>query len=449
MSQPSQEAPEKQEAGTSVAAKTKTLLSRFFLPLFTVQALGAFTDNAVKSAFGFLVVFQGAGVFGLKTSAALALSGAVFIIPFFLLSGLAGSLADYFDKARIVRWTRLSEIALALLAAISFYRESAEMTLVVLFLYAVQSTMFSPVKYSILPQHIHETRLISANAWIESSSFIAILFGTIFGGLAAGYGYYGLLAVMLFVCAVIGAITGFLVPSALPSKRRPMLRINPFSTTWYAVRLTAQTRVILLCVAGIAWFTGLGLVVLSVFPEMAKSLLDANQVVANILIAAFVIGIAIGAFLTQRLLKGRISWIYAPLGLLITAVFLIDLSIACSQIREDEAVGFATFVSLFQHWQGWRVMLDMVMIAVGGGMFTVPLHTIIQHTTRLSRRANTVAGTNVVSSGFMVLMSLGSTVALNYLIDPIELILLMGVVCLALALYLIYQQWRGQIALAQ
>ena len=424
--------------------KTHNLRSRYFLPLFSVQALGAFTDNAVKSAFGFLVVFQGSDVFGLKTSAALALSGAVFIVPFFLFSGLAGALADYFDKAKIVRWTRVSEIMLALFAAVSFFLESAELTLLVLFLYAVQSTAFSPVKYSILPQHIHETRLITANAWVESSSFIAILLGTIFGGLAAGYGYYTLLSSLLLTCAVIGACIGFLVPSAPPSKRRPKLKLNPLSTMIYATRMTMQSRAIFLSVAGISWFTGLGLVVLSVFPEMAKNLLGADQMVANLLIAAFVIGIAIGAFVTNHMLRGRISWIYAPLGLFITSVFLIDLSYACQQVFESASVSFPTLLSLFQHVQGWRIMLDMVMIAVGGGMFTVPLHTIIQHSARLSRRANTVAGTNIVSSGFMVLMSLTSTLALHYFMESIDLMMLMGFLCLALAVYLLFQQWRGR-----
>ena len=244
----------------SVAGPPPLLKTRGFLPLFIVQWFGAFADNALKSAFGFMVAYGGADLFGLSPQVAVTLGGAVFMLPFFLFSGLSGQLSDSVDKRLVVRWTRLAEVGLAILSSIAIMIHSAPLALTGMFLYAVQSTVFGPAKYAILPQMVERERLVAANALFEGSTFVAILLGTLFGGLTIGLGGTWIAVAGLVGAALIGAVAAFFVPPALPAADAAPFRFSIIAANRGAFAAIRRRRSVFLAVCGISWFWMIGLI---------------------------------------------------------------------------------------------------------------------------------------------------------------------------------------------
>src|ERR1700730_16217006 len=126
------------------------LRSRRFAGLFWAQFLGAFNDNLFKNALVILVAYQGVRLWGIGPEQLVALSGGILILPFVLFSATAGQLADRFRKSSLVRWVKVGEIVIILIAAAGFLTGQIGLLFVVLFLLGCQSSLFGPVKYSIL-----------------------------------------------------------------------------------------------------------------------------------------------------------------------------------------------------------------------------------------------------------------------------------------------------------
>ncbi|NNG05026.1 MAG: acyl-[ACP]--phospholipid O-acyltransferase [Inquilinus sp.] len=411
------------------------LRSRRFLPLFAAQWFGAFADNALKSAFGFLIVYGGVGLLGLPGELAVTVGGAVFVLPFLLCSGLAGRLSDAVDKAAVVRWTRIAEIGLALLAGASLLLQSGELALGTIFLYGVQSAVFGPAKYAILPQHLPEHRLVTANAWIEASTFVAILVGMLFGGLAAGFGGTSVLAAGLAVAALAGVAASRFVPAAPPEPGAVPFRFAPVTATIDAIRAVRRRRDVFLSVLGISWFWAVGLVVISIFPEVAKTVLGVNQVVANVLVGAFVVGIALGSALASRLLHGDVSPRFAPLAALGMALALLDLSAAAGSIAGAGNGGAQALSAFLASEGGIRVLLDLVLIAAFGGLFTVPLYAILQAHAPVEARSSAIAGNNVINALVMTACSAAAAVLLYAGLSVLAVIAVLGIGNLIVAAY--------------
>jgi len=374
-----------------------------FLPLFVVQWFGAFADNALKSAFGFMVAYGGADLFGLSPQVAVTLGGAVFMLPFFLFSGVSGRLSDTVDKKLVVRWTRVAEVGLALLSAYAIMIHSAPLALLGMFFYAVQSTIFGPAKYSILPQLVGRERLVAANALFEGSTFVAILLGTLFGGLTVGLGGKWIAIVGLVSVALAGAVAAFFVPSAQPAPGAGRFHFSLIGSSRASFTAIRRKRTLFLAVSGISWFWMIGLIVMSVFPDFAKSTLKVDEIVANLLVAAFVVGIALGSAATSKLLAGRISARHTPIGALVMAAFMVDLSHAATAlgaVGAGEALDFGAFIT---SWAGIRVLVDLVGVAFGGGLFTVPLYALLQSRADERERSAAIAGNNIMNSALMVI----------------------------------------------
>jgi acyl-[acyl-carrier-protein]-phospholipid O-acyltransferase/long-chain-fatty-acid--[acyl-carrier-protein] ligase len=374
-----------------------------FLPLFAVQWFGAFADNALKSAFGFMVAYGGADLFGLSPQVAVTLGGAVFMLPFFLFSGVSGRLSDTVDKRLVVRWTRVAEVALALLSAYAIMIHSAPLALLGMFLYAVQSTIFGPAKYSILPQMVGRERLVAANALFEGSTFVAILLGTLFGGLTVGLGGKWIAIVGLVSVALAGAVASFFVPSAPPAPGAGRFHFSLIGSSRASFAAIRRKRTLFLAVSGISWFWMIGLIVMSVFPDFAKSTLKVDEIVANLLVAAFVVGIALGSAATSKLLAGRISARHTPIGALVMAAFMVDLSHAATALGAVGAGSALDFGAFISSWAGIRVLVDLVGVAFGGGLFTVPLYALLQSRADERERSAAIAGNNIMNSALMVI----------------------------------------------
>jgi acyl-[acyl-carrier-protein]-phospholipid O-acyltransferase / long-chain-fatty-acid--[acyl-carrier-protein] ligase len=387
------------------------LSTRRFAPLFATQFLGAFNDNVFKSALLMLLTYGMAERAGLNAQMAVTLAAGLFILPFFLFSATAGQIADRFEKSRLIRLVKLYEIALAVLAAAGFYLQNAWFLILVLFLLGAQSAFFGPLKYSILPAHLDERELIAGNALIETATFLAILLGTTLGGIAimleAGP---ALVAMLVIVCAVLGWLASLLIPRAAPADPQLKLNWNFASETVSILRHTARRRDVFLSVLGISWFWLIGATYLSQFPNYGKDVIGGNEQVVTLLLTAFSLGIGIGSLLCNSLLKGATSAQYVPLGALGMSVFAADLYFASGHAVAGGALtGALEFLS---HAANWRILADLVLIAVFGGVYIVPLYAIVQARTEPGYRSRTIGGLNVMNALFMVVAALATTLML-------------------------------------
>ncbi|WP_193367663.1 acyl-[ACP]--phospholipid O-acyltransferase [Pelagibius marinus] len=402
------------------------LKSRRFLPLFATQFLGAFNDNLFKNALVVLVLFRIAADEGGRGEMLAAAAAGLFVLPFFLFSATAGQLADKYDKARMIRGVKLAEVAIMLLAALGFAWERTDFLFVVLFLMGIQSAFFGPLKYGILPQHLDTKELVGGNALIEAATFLAILLGTIAGGLLIlADGGVTVISGGIIVVALLGWAASLMIPAA-PAPA-PQLKVN-WNFVWETgeiLRHAAARRDIFLSILGISWFWLVGLSFLALFGPYAKNVLGGDEQVITLFLTVFSIGIGVGSIGCDRLLKGEVSARTVPFGALGMAVFSIDLyfaSLAAQPAVPPEVLaGVGTFLAQAAHW---RILADLLLISICGGLYIVPLYAIVQARAEPEHRARTIAANNVMNALFMVigagaaavLFALGMTVTGVFLI---------------------------------
>ncbi|HRI93225.1 MAG TPA: MFS transporter, partial [Accumulibacter sp.] len=305
------------------------LKTRRFAPFFGTQFLGAFNDNLYKNALVVLLTFQAASWTTLTPEVLANLAAGLFILPFFLFSATAGQLADKYDKARLARLTKLLEIVIMAFALLGFMMHSLEVLLLALFLLGLQSALFGPVKYAILPQHLHENELVGGNALVESGTFVAILIGTIAGGLLAGaagqptwVAYAGLLV------AVVGYLCSWGIPPAPAPAPELVVGLNPFSETWRNIGFARENRTVFLSILGISWFWLYGALFLAQFPVYSKSVLGGDETTVTLLLSVFTVGIGLGSLLCDRLSAGHVEIGLVPFGSIGLTLFGIDLAFA-------------------------------------------------------------------------------------------------------------------------
>ncbi len=417
--------------------------TRRFLPLFVSQALGAFNDNIFRNALFMLFTYRLADIQGWDAGVLVALGGAVFILPFFLFSGVAGELADRHDKAAIAQAVKLAEIGVAVLAVIALWLEWVPLMLLVLFLAGAQSTFFGPVKYALLPQHLAERELVDANAFIETATFLAILLGTLVGGLLILTGH-GLLIVSLIMVAV--AVAGWLaarrIPPAPPAEPLPERSPNFMAATVRIMKEVASDRRLFGGVLAISWFWMLGSVLLAMVPPLVKTYLGADEQVANVFIALFTVGIGLGSWLAARLLKGEVSVRLAPVAAFLMTLALFDLWHAVSSLplpEEGRLMGLGAFLS---SWAGLRIALEFVLLATFGGLFVVPFYAWVQDLAPEAARARVIAANNVFNALFMALGSLLLAAALAAEVRLPQVYLVLALANLLVAAYIVWRMPR-------
>jgi 1-acyl-sn-glycerol-3-phosphate acyltransferase len=377
------------------------LRTRRFAPFFWTQFLGALNDNVFKNALVILFAFGGAAG-PLAPEVLVNLAGGIFIFPFFLFSGTAGQLADKLEKTRIIRAVKLLEIGIMTVAAAGFVLKSAAVLLIALFLMGVHSTLFGPVKYSILPQQLAETELIGGNALVEMGTFVAILVGTIVGGVLIAIPGSGPIVVSLATIglAIVGWLVSRAVPPAPPDDPELRIRWNPFVETWRLIGFAREIRSVWLSILGIAWFWFYGALFLAQFPGLGHDVLGGDEHVVTLLLALFSIGIGTGCLLCERLSGGAIELGLVPLGALGLTVFALDLAWSTSAVAgRTSHLDVAAFLAGGAYW---RVGADLVLIGTLGGLFIVPLLAFVQHRSDPRHLSRVIAANNVVSAAFMV-----------------------------------------------
>ena len=403
---------------------------RRFLPLFATQFLNAFNDNFYKMAMVILVTFT---IYKDPETEAWfnALAGGLFILPFFLFSALAGQLADSSDKARMIRIIKTAEIAIMLVGAAGIWLHNVPLMLLALFSMGVHSTFFGPIKYAILPQHLEEDEVLAGTGWVEAGTYIAILGGTIVGGLTPPH--FAMIGIV--IVALIGRFTATLVPAAPPEKEAENLIIdhNILRSSWQIVNSTMHIPRLFLAIVSISFFWAIGAILAAQFPPLVKNALGADNTVATLFTAIFSVGVAIGSIVVNRLLKGQVSARYSPGSVIVMGLFVLDLwwSVKGWKHIDGSLMDWREFLSLTA---GDRIIVDLLGIAIAGGMFVVPLYAFLTTTVAKSQTARTVAANNIVNSGFMVAATLLLSVLIGFGLTIDDTLLMVAVMCLVSAL---------------
>ncbi len=392
------------------SSQLRLLFSRRLLGLFVAQFLGALNDNLLKNALVIQVAYREAGS-AAQIEVIVTVATAIFILPYFLFSATAGQLADKYEKPSLIRILKLAEIAIMLLAAAGLSLGGIGFSLAVLFLLGVQATFFSPLKYGILPELLPPEDLLGGNAVIEAGTFLAILIGTIAGGLlillANGP---AIVAATLLLCSVAGWIASLFVPRL--EAAAPTLRINPniAAETWRVLRYANESRIIRWSILGNSWFWFVAVALVSQFPNYAKGVLGADNEVVTLFLTLNSVGIGAGSVLAGRLLRGAFTARLVPLSAAAMALFSFDLWLVGGTPAGPGFMDAARFLASFGHW---RISFDLFAIALGAGVFVVPLYAIMQAYSEEHHRARIVAANNVWNALFMVGAGLGSAIMLK------------------------------------
>ncbi len=414
------------------------LRSRRFLPLFATQFLGAFNDNAYRNALIILVAFDAALAGGYDSRVVITASAGIFILPFFLFSALAGQMADRFEKSRLIFFVKLFEIVVMSAAAAAFWLGNIELLLGVLFLMGTQSAFFGPLKYGILPDHLAEDELVGGNALIEAGTFLAILLGTLFGGLLIlGENGIAIISAALAAIAALGAVASLFIPRAGPAA--PGLKLNPnlVAETWTIVRHASRNYPVFRSIIGISWFWSVGIVFLAQFPAFGRDVLGADEVVVNLFLVAFSVGIGIGSMLCSRWLKGEVSARYVPFGAVGMALFgfaLYYLSRDLAPAAAADPIGVLAFLSSPVNL---LILAILVGVAVCGGLFIVPLYAILQARSAGEHRSRNIAANNIMNAAFMVVASGASAAMLSANFSVVDVFLALSIGNLVASVYVI------------
>lgn len=388
------------------------LKQKRFAPLFGTQFLGAFNDNLYKNALVVLLTFQAAQWTTIPVELLGNLAAGLFILPFFLFSATAGQLADKYDKAWLARLSKVLEIIIMGVAAAGFWLHSLSWLLAALFLLGLQSTLFGPVKYAILPQHLHEDELVGGNALIEAGTFVSILIGTLAGGLLAGAVAQPVwIAVGGLAVAVLGYWYSRGIPDAPPPAPDLAVNWNPLTETWRSIRFASGNRTVFLSILGISWFWLYGALFLAQFPAYTKNVLGGGETMVTLLLAIFTVGIGLGSLLCERMSGKHVEIGLVPFGSIGLTLFGLDLYFASPVglvgTTAHELTALLSIPAI------WRVLFDLLMIGVFGGFFIVPLYALVQTRSEASHRARIIAANNILNALFMVVGALGAAAALG------------------------------------
>lgn len=402
--------------------------SRRFLPLFCVQFLGALEDNIFKNALIIFITFTLADKLSVNSSILVAMAGGVFILPYFLFSATAGQIADRYEKSFLIQCIAFAEILIMAFAISGFVLESVGILMTVLFLTGIQSAFFGPLKYAILPQHLAVDELTGGNGMIQMGTFLAILTGTIVGGVVVAIKPYGIYLVAgLVLCVAASAwVSSRFIPAAPASD--PSLRVdwNIFSQTWQIFRQSVMDKNVFIALVAISWFWFLGATYLSLVPAYTRDVLYGNELVATLLLTAFSVGIGAGSMLCERLSRGRIEPGLVPIGAFGLSLFGLDLFITGIPGVHQGTVpmGGLEFLGYAVHW---RILASLTAIGFFGGIYIVPLYAMIQDRSAPSFRARTIAANNILNALFMVASALMIIVLIKAALTIPQIFMLLAV----------------------
>ncbi len=407
-----------------------------FAPFFQTQLLGAFNDNLYKNALVALISFGVIKMSAENAGTLIAAAAGLFILPFFLFSAFSGQVADKYEKSMLIRRIKLGEIVIMVLGVLAFWSENITFMMSILFLMGVQSAFFGPIKYGILPQHLHESELIGGNGLVELGTFLAILMGTILGTqliTKSANGSVLLISVCIVVVAVLGYLSSRRIPAAPAVAPDLKLRFNPVTETWALISYTRKHRIIFQSILGISWFWFMGATYLAQFPIFARDVIGGNGDVYTVLLAAFSIGIGLGSALCEKLSHSQVEIGLVPFGAIGITLFGLDLFFSAPAAPMGTELGVMAILSTAG---AWRILLDVVAIGMFGGFYIVPLYALIQKTSAPERLSRAISCNNVMNALFMVASALITIVLVSSGVSIAGIFLMLAIMNALIAAYI-------------
>ena len=407
-----------------MSQQLKLMREKRFLPFFCTQFLGALNDNVFKTALITMAVFHTADLTMLNGAALATLLPGIFILPFFLFSATAGQIADKFEKSQLIRVVKIFEVVLMLFAALGFVLHVFWLLVLALFMMGMHSTLFGPLKYAYLPQHLAESELVGGNGMVEMGTFVAILLGQIIG---AGLGMHqgGELVTGFSILGL--ALLGYLASNHIPNSpaAEPSLKINwnPITETGRNIAFVWKSQAIWLAIIGISWFWFYGATLLAQFPVFAKEVLHGDESVFILLLAVFSVGVGLGSLLCEKLSKGIVEIGLVPIGAMGMMAFGVDL-------YTSSASGIAD----------WRLLADIALIGLFGGVYIVPLYALIQSRAQKTHQSRVIAANNILNALFMVISAMFAMLIFNLGLNIPELFLITALMNTLVIIYLCLRQ---------
>jgi len=418
-----------------------------FRPFFFTQFLGAFNDNVFKTTLVTLVAFHAASITTIDGSVMATLLPGLFMVPFFLFSATAGQLADKYERSKLIRLVKLFEIGIMIFASLGFFMHNIWLLATALFMMGVHSTIFGPVKFAYLPQHLNEQELLGGNGMVEMGSFVAILLGQILGAWLAIQTQHVLFSsVTVLVIAVLGYVTSRGIPHSPAPAHALKINWNPITETFKNLKFSWNHQAIWLAIIAISWFWFFGATLVTQFPNLAKTVLHGDESVFILLLAMFSVGVGVGSLLCEKLSRTSAGLGLVLLGAIGLTVFGVDLYYASTLIntRLSDQIVF-DFLSFTTHGVNHlRLLLDIAFLGLFGGFYIVPLYTLIQTRCEKSHQSRVIAGNNilnallmVVSAGFSALyLGHGHSIPELFLVTALLNVLVMAYLCVRQPEYL-------------
>lgn len=422
------------------------LSSRRFGAMFVTMALGAFNDNFYKNALIIITTYTLAAQMNIEAATLLSAASAAFILPFFLCSGIAGEICDRAPKYKLVRILKLTEFVLILFAALALYHQHAWSLMTILFLLGVQAAFFGPAKYSILPELLKKEELLQGNAIIEGGTFVAILLGTLVGGLLIlqpnGPVVVG---VSLIAASAIGLWAAYRVPVTEVANPALTINYNIFTSTWKMVRHAFDNPGLIFPILGISWFWAIGATYLTQLPVFTKEIIGADEKVVTLFNGVFTIGIALGSFFCPLAVKwlGRQAKLLPAIALFGVFAFGLDVCFIGHHAPAPiphELIGLVDYLTASEHH--FRLAIDLFMLAFSGGVFIVPLYTQLQTASAEHERARTIASNNVMNAFFIATSSLLAAFMFGYGFTVLQVLFVFALLNIPVIVVLAYSAYR-------
>ncbi|WP_417445806.1 MFS transporter [Kangiella sp.] len=408
---------------------------RFFSSYFVTQALGAMNDNIFRQAIIILISFKVASEINFSENIMTNMAAGLFILPFFLFSATAGQIAEKFEKSALIRKIKLFEIIVMMFAAVGFYLNNIWFLLFVLFLMGFQSSLFGPIKYSILPQHLKDNELLGGNGLVEMGTFLSIIIGTIIGGVLMERGASGMqvLSVLLLTIAIIGYLFSRRIPTTPLAQPNLKINWNPVTETWKTFKFARKQKVVFLSILGVSWFWFYGSVFLTQIPNFTRVSLNGNELVATLISACFSVGIGVGSVLCEKLSGRKVELGLVPFGAIGMTWFAIDIFLANPHSSYE---GLLSPTEYLGQDGSIRTLLNCAFVGIFGGFYIVPLYALIQERCERSHLSRVIAGNNILNALFMVIAAvLGAVLLGNGMTIP-QFFLLVAIMNALVAIYI-------------
>lgn len=384
-----------------------------FRMLFSIQFLAALNDNLLKSAILVLFTFSHVKFFNVPPAILINIAVLLLILPFLLFSSYAGKLADTYNQVTIIKLIKLCEITIVILASIGFYYSNVAILLLTIFLMGVHSAFFGPIKYSILSSYMDDKARITANGYIEFSTFIAILIGQIYGAWLVTNSGVMTLAIVIIIISLFGLGFSLNLPSINLAENKAKLAFskNFIKDTYQIYKLVAKDPILYKNLHSISWFWALGVIITTHLSYFALHYLGVNGDVFGFLLGLFSIGIGCGSLLCVKLSRGRVRRGYVVLGAMGVTLSLIVLLLMNSHL-----VHSSLLLSNYQYFSSFKGIinsLDLFLIGCFAGFYSVTCYNDLQLSSPQGMQARVISANNILNSLYMVIASIISLILIS------------------------------------